>query len=103
MQNSVAPDLAVCLARARPELGMSSQALRTGEAVAPITRANGNLWAATGFRADDTFDLDLGPHQPHPHLVGQKRQQLLEPVIRVAAAPPAPGVLVQALTRCSTC
>ena len=34
MQNSVAPDFAVCLA-ASTRLGMSSQALRTGDAKSP--------------------------------------------------------------------
>ncbi|AFE16495.1 hypothetical protein MRGA327_09885 [Mycobacterium tuberculosis RGTB327] len=38
------------------------------------------LRAATGFQADDAFDLDLGSAPAHPHLVGQ-RQQLLEPVV----------------------
>lgn len=41
MQNSVAPDLAVCLA-ASTRLGMSSQALRTGRRTAPIASRNGN-------------------------------------------------------------
>ena len=80
MQNSVAPVLAVCLA-ASTRLGMSSQALRTGEANRPGLRAEVTvLGAAAGLEADDALDLDLRSAPAHPDLVGQ-RQQLVEPIV----------------------
>ncbi len=80
MQNSVAPDLAVCLA-ASTRLGMSSQRAAHRGREQPRLRAEvAVLGAAAGLEADDALDLDLGAAPAHPHLVGQ-RQQLLEPVV----------------------
>ena len=80
MQNPVAPVLAVCLA-ASTRLGMSSQALRTGDANRPDCAQKWQSPAAAGLEADDALDLDLRAAPAHPHLVG-RGQQLLEPVIR---------------------
>ena len=80
MQNSVAPVLAVCLA-ASTRLGMSSQALRTGDANKPDCEQK---WQSSGqppvFRLMMPSTSTSGPHQRHPHLVRQ-RQQLVEPVV----------------------
>ena len=63
MQNSVAPDLAVCLA-ASTRLGMSSQALRTGEANSPDWEQK---WQSSGqppvFRLMMPSTSTSGPHQ----------------------------------------
>lgn len=63
MQNSVAPDLAVCLA-ASTRLGMSSQALRTGEANSPDCEQK---WQSSGqppvFRLMMPSTSTSGPHQ----------------------------------------
>src|SRR3954447_2567081 len=63
MQNSVAPDLAVCLA-ASTRLGMSSQALRTGEAKSPDCEQK---WQSSGqppvFRLMMPSTSTSGPHQ----------------------------------------
>ncbi len=80
MQNSVAPDLAVCLA-ASTRLGMSSHALRTGEAKSPDCEQK---WQSSGqppvFRLMMPSTSTSGPHHAHPHLVGQ-REQFVEPVV----------------------
>src|SRR3954447_3171214 len=63
MQNSVAPDFAVCLA-ASTRLGMSSQALRTGEAKSPDCEQK---WQSSGqppvFRLMMPSTSTSGPHQ----------------------------------------
>ena len=63
MQNSVAPVLAVCLA-ASTRLGMSSQALRTGEAKSPDCEQK---WQSSGqppvFRLMMPSTSTSGPHQ----------------------------------------
>ena len=80
MQNSVAPDFAVCLA-ASTRLGMSSQALRTGEANSPDCEQK---WQSSGqppvLRLMMPSTSTSGPHQLHPDLVGQC-EQFLELVV----------------------